>query len=175
MIGRWGGGGDGAGFFHPFSFLGLSRNLSEIPFFSGISAPEYPWLSPDILTGRPKMVQQTFESQKRLQLIMHGAAGIVPDPRLIGGAVGAYIVTAGSDTDEESVKSSSTSPAFKQKAIAVCGYHGIKKPAQAQWAAHSVRGVCIVHSSGSAQIQAANRCLSYQQQLQLQLRENSSS
>jgi hypothetical protein len=116
----------------PHLFLGLSRTLIR-NFFSGILAREYPWSSPDILTGSPKNVQQQFGSQKRLQLTTHGAASIVPDPRLIGGAMGAHVVAAGSDRDEKSVKSSSTSPAVKQNTIAVCGCHGIKKPAQAQW------------------------------------------
>jgi hypothetical protein len=52
-------------------------------------------------------------------------------------------VAEGPDTDEKSLIVSSTSPAFKQNTIAVCGCQGIQKPAQAQWVAHSVMGFAL--------------------------------
>jgi hypothetical protein len=52
-------------------------------------------------------------------------------------------VAAGPDTDEKSLNLSSTSPAFKQNTIAVCGCQGIQKPAQEQWVAHSVMGFAL--------------------------------
>jgi hypothetical protein len=104
-----------------------------------------------------------FGSQKRLHFIPQGAASIVATPGLLDGAVGEASVAAGSDMDEELVRSSSTSPAFKQNTNAVC----VKKCDFARkncgdtiaMASRSLplggfqrKGVCVVHRSGSAQI-----------------------
>jgi hypothetical protein len=151
----------------PYRFLGLSRNLSNIQdkclcntsFFSGSRRPNNPGQGLILSRAAPKTYNGHRNGRNSSCTVLQESS---PTPGSLKGAVGAHVGASGSDTDEESVKSSSTSPTFKQNKMAEWGCHDIKKPAQAQWVAHSVRGVCIVLSSGSAQIQAANRGLSHQ-------------
>jgi hypothetical protein len=151
-----------SGFFHPFSFPGAYPKLGRGSPFPGF------WL-PNIL-GKPLIFSRearityshSFGSQKRLHFTTQGAASTVLVPRLVGGGCGGRCSGIRLRYGREISTVILHHPAIKPSTHVLCGCHGINKPAQTQCVASSARGICIVHSSGSAQVHAANRGLFHQ-------------
>jgi hypothetical protein len=105
-------------FCRPLPFRWAVPKLIRNSLFSGISAPTFPGQALIFSRTARKTYSKISGHRKGCNSSRTVLQASWPTPGSSEGSVGAHIVAAGSDTDEESVKSSSTSPAFAQSTIA---------------------------------------------------------
>jgi hypothetical protein len=158
----------------PCLFLGLSRSLSEILCFPGSRRPSIHGQALIILRAARKTYFKNSAHRNGRNSSRRVLQASSPTPGSSEGAVGAHAVAAGPDTDEKFFKYILHLTRLKTKHNCSMWLPRHPKACPSTVGGSQRDGVCIAHSSGSDQIQAAKRGLSYHQQLQTRLRDKSS-